>query len=175
MKRRIGLLLAAATVLTAVGMFVPSPASAHTDACVGAAGRATLSAGLGLPPSSVTANFNITFNTGACAAKATLSASGTVTGACGQSRGFGTTTNGHNFLWTSAGTLLVLTGEVSGVVTAASDPTVANNSCANGTAKEFVVSGAGVLKHSAVGCPVTSGGTTTVGPATVNHALWICI
>ena len=147
MKRRLGL-LAASAVLATVGIIAPSsPASAHTDECSGN-GTASLSTGFGLPGvTSNTASFTFGFTVGAgvCASGGSLTASGTVTGACGSSTGTGTTNTGHSFSFTSAGTALVLTGGVTGTVSAVSDPT--GGSCTNKTAQRFFITGSAALTH----------------------------
>jgi hypothetical protein len=162
MKRRIALLFAAASIVSAVGVFAPTPATAVPtgEACAGT-GRATLSTGLGLPGvhAKNSAAFAFTLATGTCTTKSSLSATGTVTGWCGQSEGKGVTNNGRFFTFTSAGGTLVVTGELQGQVTAVADPTVANNSCTNKTATNFIVNGA-VTKHT---CPVVR--VTTKGKA----------
>ena len=145
MKRRLGLLAASAVIAT-VGIIVPAaPASAHTDHCLGN-GTATLSTGFGLPGvTSNTASFTFGFTVGFCVSGGGLTASGTVTGACGSSTGTGTTNTGHSFSFTSTGTALVLTGGVTGTVSAASDPT--GGSCTNKTATRFFITGGAALTH----------------------------
>ncbi|HVF74323.1 MAG TPA: hypothetical protein VM938_04690 [Acidimicrobiales bacterium] len=160
MKRRLALLLAAASIAT-VGMLAPtSPASADTDVCAGT-GTATLGApGLGYPvvTPSRTVPFSFGFTAGTCTpVKTSLSASGTVTGNCGLSTGSGSTTNGHSFSFTSTGTVLVLTGDLSGTVSAVPDATH-SGSCTNGTATRFLITGEVVKTHGTVPslCPSTN-------------------
>ncbi|HVF74321.1 MAG TPA: hypothetical protein VM938_04680 [Acidimicrobiales bacterium] len=164
MKRRLALLLAAASIAT-VGMLAPtSPASANTDVCAGT-GTATLSVGFGYPVNTVhvlhphTANFSFGFTAGTCVSKTSLSASGTVTGYCGLSSGGGATTNGHSFNFTSTGTVLVLTGDVTGTVSAAPDPTH-SGSCTNETATRFLITGEVVKSHTTA-APRLCDATTT--------------
>ena len=150
MKRRLGL-LAVAGLLATLGFFAPSsPASADTDACVGQ-GTAILSTGFGYPQLTAknTANFNFNFSPplGACVAKTALTANGTVNGWCGLSTGKGTTINGHSFVFQSTGTVLVLTGEVTGTVSAAPDPTH-SGSCTNKTATRFIITGSATKTHT---------------------------
>lgn len=156
MKRRIAL-LAGAAVLATVGMFAPaSPASASAQGVCAGQGTANLSTGLGLPgvhPAN-TATFNITF--GVCVNvpnnKTTLTATGTVTGWCGLSYGQGVTQDGHRFTFTSQGTVLVVTGEVTGVVIVEPAPGT-TGSCLNKTANVFLVTGLGVKTHAPVVTP----------------------
>ena len=152
MQRRIGLFLASAMLAT-IAMFAPaSPASAsHTDVCAGQ-GNATLGAGLGYPVNTVhnlhphSTTFSFTFGlVGACAVKVSLSATGTVTGFCGNSFGAGVTSNAHAFSFVSVGTVLVLSGQVTGVVSALPDPTH-SGSCTNETAVRFLITGAVTLR-----------------------------
>ena len=144
--KRIGLLLAATVLSTAV-MFA-SPASAGTDVCAGT-GTANLNTGFGLPVlTSNTADFTFQL-TGACVVHGGgLTAHGTVTGACGLSSGKGTATahgEDHQFVFLSVGTTLNLTGpEVYGEVSAVEDP-LDSGSCLTTTAQNFQVTGAAVL------------------------------
>jgi hypothetical protein len=147
MKRRIGIAAASAVLAATIGTFVPaSPASAHTDACVGT-GTATLSVGF-TATTDRTANFSFSFTAGACANKATLTATGTVTGRCGLSTGVGVTGNGHSFSFVSAGTALNLSGEVTGEVSAVAD-VASGSSCVSG-ATRFLITGSVVLRHCTV-------------------------
>jgi hypothetical protein len=148
MKTRIGLLIATAAIASAT-FFSPTPASAHTDVCVGT-GVAVLSNGLGVPALHPANDANFTFQlgggvgVGVCLAKAQLNAHGTVSGHCGLSTGEGTTTNGHEFKFTGVGTVLVLTGEVVGTVEALEDP-LDSGSCLTKSATRFLVTGEAVL------------------------------
>lgn len=146
MKRRIGLLLAAAVVST-VGILGASPAQAHTTVCAGN-GTATLSTGFSIPTTWRTANFSFSLNTGACADGSSLSATGTVNGACGESSGYGITNSGHVFTFVSTGGTLYVTGQVTGQVTVIEDPNDAN-SCLNGNAIRFLITGSATLTHTA--------------------------
>ena len=149
MKRRFGL-LAAAAVLATVGIVAPSPASADTAECAGT-GTATLDQDFGLPVlTSLTADFTFTLTAGGCVGTdgvlTPLTASGTVTGACGLSTGRGTA-NGHHFNFTSTGTVLVLTGpQAFGTVSAVEDP-LDQGSCTNKTARNFLITGQVTLTH----------------------------
>lgn len=179
MKRRIGLLLAAASILSAVGMFAPSPASALPtgDACIGQ-GRATLSSGLGLPVQTAkrTVNFTFGFTLGTCIAKGGLAATGTLTGWCGNSEGRGTTSNGRDFGWTSLGTFLVLQGEITGLVGAAADATQgAAGSCAGGTATEFIVTGVIIKMNCDFVNSKTKGKLPLPPNADLQYKIWACV
>ncbi|HVM12774.1 MAG TPA: hypothetical protein VM287_00385 [Egibacteraceae bacterium] len=144
-------------VLATLGVAGASQASAagtsEADAgnfCSGQ-GIATLGSGLwavGLGPAKTT-TFSITVDP--CLAGVTqgsVTASGTLTGNCGRSTGKGTI-GGQKFNLETAGTVLILTPDpvtgpstVVGAGNAVADPTVQNNSCANGTATRFIVTGA---------------------------------
>lgn len=149
MKLRIALAasaLAVAAVGTAGASAAPRSAGAEVgNACSGQA-TATLGAGLwavGLGPEKTTTfTINITCVAGT---RGSVSASGTLTGRCGRSTGTGTI-DGQPFTLETAGTALILTprngSTVVGTGNAVSDPTVANNSCTNGTATKFLVTGA---------------------------------
>jgi hypothetical protein len=146
MKTRIGLLIASAAIASAT-FFSPTPASAHTEVCVGS-GVAVLSNGLGLP-GLTNAHATFTFQlgggvgVGVCTASAQVNASGSVWGACGLSTGNGTA-NGHAFSFVGVGSELVVTGAVTGTVNATEDPLDAG-SCTDGTATRFLVTGEAVL------------------------------
>ncbi len=151
MKRRLGLLAASVLVAT-VGMFAPaSPASAHTTVCAGT-GVAVVTPGLGLPGVTNThATFTFNLGVGACADGSGVTASGHVHGACGLSSGEGVTTSGHVFAFASQGTVLVVTGMVTGQVSATEDAFDAG-SCANGTATNFNIVGSAALTHPVHSC-----------------------
>ena len=145
--KRFGLLLAATVLSTAV-MFV-SPAAAHVDVCTGT-GTANLSAGFSLPPVTATADFSFEL-TGVCVTLGGgVHAHGKVTGACGLSTGEGTAVAhgaNHDFTFTSVGTTLTLTGEVTGEVSAVEDP-LDSGSCLNGTAQNFQITGTAVFNET---------------------------
>ena len=145
MNKRYGVVAAIAMILGGLGIMGASPASATHSSC-NAQGTATLSVGIGLPPSSTSASFTLSSNIAVCTNGSSVSANGTLTGACGLSSGSGNATLGNAaalaFQYQSAASVLVITGGITGTVNAFADPTVANNSCASGTAKVFQVQGA---------------------------------
>jgi len=193
MRRRIASLLGAALVLSALAVLSPAPASADTNVCAGQ-GIANVAPGLTYPVTAVTttapsldvrvrqprtSGFAFNFTIGTCApdlGKA-LNATGTLTGWCGHSSGQGVTSNGHAFSFVSAGSFLLITGEVTGIVNAIPDPTLLpGNSCNSDTgAFRFLVTGAALLHHCVAvntvtlqTVPIPPGLTvTTVGPITV--------
>lgn len=148
MKKRLAAIAALAMITAGVGTMVAAPAQADVVSCV-AQGTATLSGGLGLPVlTSNSVTFNLSSNVAVCSNLGlSVTASGSLAGACGLSSGSGTVSLGgssHGFTYQSAATVLVLGangGGVVGVVNAFADPTVANNSCASGTAHTFQVQG----------------------------------
>lgn len=155
MKRRIGLLLAASMFATLAILVPSSPASASTGACAGT-GTATLGAGFGLPTVGVntTTTFTFTFSAGVCVhptptpnVKVNVQfAAGTVKGYCGFSAGSGVAGGHHAFKFNSQGTVIVLAGGATGVVSAVSDPAaLPASSCAAGTATKFLITGAVAL------------------------------
>ena len=146
MKRRFGTLIAAATLLSTLAVLHSvQPASAAV--CAGQ-GNATLSTGIGLPLLGGATGVGFTISA-PCVNGGSMNASGTLqTAACGRSTGGGTV-NGKPFDLETAGSILVITPRsgsgVVGVGNAVADPRVANNSCANGTAKNFLVTAAGQI------------------------------
>lgn len=136
MKR---LVLLVIMLLLALAAPAPPPAAAHTDACF-ATGSMTLSTGFGLAGfTSNTANFWMSFTVGACASGGTETWSGTITGACSLATGTGTTHRGHDFSFTTTAEVMVMSGEVTGIVKWNVDPT--GGSCTNKTATRFFVTG----------------------------------
>ena len=173
MKRRIAAFLGATLAASALVLVAPAPpASADTNVCAGQ-GTATTSP-IFYPVRVVTtgttasvtvlapntASFAFAFGgLGVCApGPKSLTATGTVSGWCGHSSGTGVTGQGHRFAWVSAASKLILTGEVTGIVNAAPDPTIAGNSCLTG-ATTFIVTGAVVLYHCLI---LKQKGLTTV-------------
>jgi len=169
MRRRLGALLTAVlvgTILTALGP--AQPAGADTEnvcAGIGAAniaapglfyplvGTTTTTSGTGggsltlhALPKLLAFGFS-TSGTFLCAPVADFtSAGGLVSGWCGHSWGDGTTNLGQRFNWVSAGTFLVVTGMLLGVVSATPD-VLGGQSCATG-ALNFLVAGAvGTIRH----------------------------
>ena len=154
MKRLIRLLTASA-VLATVGFFAPSPAHAAVDSCAGL-GTATLGSGFSVPPNWRTTTFAFSLTGATCASGATTvtTTGGTVSGACGSSSGKGTATVGsphatsqnHLFAFVSEGTVLTVTGQVRGTVTALEDPND-TPTCLAGTAVRFLINGAVTFNH----------------------------
>jgi len=157
MKRLIRLFTASAVVAT-VGFLAPAPAHAGIDECTGL-GTATLGApGFSVPPNWRYTTFSFTLNGAVCASGATtVRATGTVNGACGSSSGQGVATvdhphvapQDHKFAFVSEGTVLTLTGEVTGTVSALDDPND-TPSCLQGNAQRFLISGSVAFTHG--GC-----------------------
>lgn len=161
--RRLVSLLSVAAMATALLVIAPaSPASAN-GVCVGALGSATLGAGLTYPNPLVTPSlgrvatgFFVSFNppstcvnvTGGTAVQKGLTATGGVDGWCGHSTGSGVTNTGQTFHWTSAGSFLVLTGSLTGLVNAVPDA-VNGESCSplGPGADVFLVSGVALKLH----------------------------
>lgn len=143
--KRIAMLLTAAVIAASAAILPASPASAHTDVCVGN-GTATLTGGalLYVGLGSALANFTLGL-TGACAGGGGgLVATGTVHGYCGLSTGNGMAA-GHNVSWIGLGSMLVLFLEVTGVVNASVN-VLAGASCTTGAAS-FLVTGGGAFTH----------------------------
>ena len=100
--------LVAALLTIAVGVVAPSPASAHTEVCVGQGTATTPPLYYAFFSSSSTGTFQFGIGTGICLpGMGVLNASGTLSGWCGLSLGSGTV-NGHKFHFVGAGSLLVL-------------------------------------------------------------------
>src|SRR5688572_21137334 len=129
MRRRLASLLSAALLGSALMMLAPASPAGAQGLCVGALGDAVLGSGLTYPLTpaaptvrpAVQTNFGVNFPLGtavcvnAPGALKSLSATGTLSGWCGHSSGAGTTNSGEDFTWVSAGHLLVVTGELTGV------------------------------------------------------------
>jgi len=151
MMKRFASFVAAALVLTGLSFAAPTAANAQNAQTCVAQGRANLSAGLGLPPSSVSASFTIGADVSVCVnggVGASVSASGNLQGACGRSTGSGSITTPAGtagFSYQSGASILIIipnpvgAAGYAGVANAVSDVTVANNSCVNGTARVFLV------------------------------------
>ena len=148
-----------------MGLVTPGPAHAGIDVCAGL-GTATLAApGLSVPPNWRYTTFSFTLNGAICASReASVTATGTVSGACGSSSGQGVATvshphtapQDHKFAFVSEGTVWTLTGEVTGVATATEDPND-TPSCLAGNAQRFFLDGSLSFTHN--GC--TRGTSTT--------------
>ena len=181
MRRRLAMLLSAALVATVIGVFAPASPASATGVCVGALGTATVTGGaLSYPvvagtfgvqvrqPVNATFNVNFPAATGTCVNSNTpgflkgLTAAGTVSGWCGHSSGSGSTADGYRFAWVSAGSILVLTGGLTGIVNAIPD-TLNGHSCnaaKPGGASAFIVSGVVLKLH----CNVSKTKVTTPLP-----------
>ncbi|HVF74322.1 MAG TPA: hypothetical protein VM938_04685 [Acidimicrobiales bacterium] len=164
--RRLALLPAAAALATGWALGPVTPASADIDACAGT-GYAILSVAFGYPVNTVhvlhphTSNFSFSIITGTCATKPTLTANGSVTGYCGLSSGSGSTFNAHSFSFTGTGTVLVLTGDLTGIVATVPDP-VHSGSCTDETATRFLFTGAVLKTHGTLPqAPRSCDATTT--------------
>ena len=119
MRRRIAVVIAAvASVVAVPGAF--SPASAHTDACVGISlGNAGTLGYLATGSPSGTVGFGVQMGAGTigtCAGLGNLSITGTLSGWCEVTTGSGETGDGHSFTVTGSGYALVLSGEVTGTI-----------------------------------------------------------
>lgn len=146
MLRRLAAVLAGA-LIAATLVVSSAPQASAQQGCTGA-GTATLSVGLQYPLPGNTArsaSFNFSLNTGVCAPSlGTLSASGGVSGFCGDSSGSGTTNTGASFTFRGIGSMLVITGGITGAVNASPD-VVNGHSCTSAAgASRFVVTGGGV-------------------------------
>lgn len=148
MKARLVLALGA-TLLATIGVAGSNQAAAGeavpTTECV-ATGTTQLGVGIGLPPAGTRANVSFSI-TATCLNGGTISASGTLaTASCGRSVGSGTITRGsvsRPFQIETAGGTFVVTGPgVAGAGQVVADPTIANNSCLNNTARFFRTTGA---------------------------------
>lgn len=180
MRRRLAMLLSATLLVASAAVLVPaSPAAAGVGVCAGQ-GVATLSQGLLYPMSAlvqavtpglphpvhvvaphqpVTTSFVFSIQIGACAYSNaptvdTISAAGMVSGWCGLSSGTGVTNRGARFTWVSAGSIIVLTGGIIGVVHALPEPLDMTKDCngnKGGGETEFIIVGAALIfDHCAV-------------------------
>lgn len=119
---------------------------AHTDACAGQ-GNFKLEAGLTHavigPPVSTTFYMDIVIGT--CESFSQLLVDGNINGTCSTTTGTGTTRTGHDFAFTGVGGVLVLTGQMVGVLAIA--PKVGQSCVAHTGADEFQVDGTVALTH----------------------------
>jgi hypothetical protein len=165
-----------ATALGVVAMaFSPAttPAQALTPhgLCLGT-GTAQLASPLGYPVGTTPGTLSSTHSTafalhfnaplGVCSTipgltLANISATGTVHGWCGLFAGKGTTNLGDDFGFTGVGSIVVVTGELSGIVTAVPNAAL-GDSCVNHTADDFLLTG--VLVRGS--CDFTSGSQSIV-------------
>ena len=171
MKRRLASLLATTLAAATLAVLAPaSPAHADTNVCTG---QGVANTGplvypvTTLPLGTVTVTqprvvgfaFNVAFGTCAPDLGKGLTATGIINGWCGHSSGQGVTGNGHRFTWIEAGSIALVTGEVTGVAHIIPDPTIAGNSCLTG-ATSFLVTFAIVLSH----CTISKFKTTITIP-----------
>jgi hypothetical protein len=157
MRRLVSMLWAACLAATLLVTAPASPASAE-GACPASLGTLTTGAPLFFPGVALTptfTTFSMSFTVGACvnvttappgaAVAPNLTATGVLSGYCGTSSGSGITSNGYRFSWVSAGGVLVLTGELTGLVGITPD-TPNGESCATG-ANAFITTAGPVLDH----------------------------
>ena len=144
--------LAAVLLTTVVGVVAPSPASAHTQVCVGQGTANTAPLYYPVLAHATTGPFTFNLGFGACVPAGALTAFGTLSGWCGQSNGRGIVGGGHSFSYDSAGSMLVIFSTptapnppgslVLGVAHAIHDVTsIPPQSCLTG-ATRFLVTGA---------------------------------
>jgi hypothetical protein len=157
-RGRLSVIGAAVVAIIGTHVFL-RPVSADTDLCLGQ-GTATTGApffymGQG-PPVNTGFVFNVSL--GACLAKPSLVAAGTVSGWCGLASGGGVTHNGHRFAWIAIGGLLVVTGDLVGTGNIMPNA-LAGESCTSG-ADNFLLTSV-VLK---VHCVATKQKTTFIVP-----------
>lgn len=163
MRRRMASIIVALGLAVGSGALAPAAVQAHDGAC-GGVGTAQLSTGLWYPipifASSVTTGYSFSFGlTGGCLPlKTGFNVTGTLTGYCGALSGTGTTDGGHTFSFTGVGQVLVLTGQVMGVLHVTLDPVV-GGSCVNGSATRFIVKGGGIKCHRTELATTIPGGT----------------
>lgn len=179
MKRRSAALLsgiAAAAVLGFSSSVVP--ASAHTGVCAGSGTLTTSAPFLYLTPTdflglahATTTLFGLSFLTlGECqpAKPGGLTATGAMSGWCDLSSGEGTTGDGHRFAFLGAGSFLIFTGELVGVVNAIPNA-IAGENCLQPGADQFLVTGVATLVH----CTITKGkGLTDMSMLFLGWHVW---
>jgi len=143
MNRRI-LAAAFSGTLLAAGLATASTASAAPTTCTIVGGEVKTS-NIGLPtglPPYASGTFTITANCLEGGSIAVNTGDGNLTSsACGLSSGTGKLSTGEEFAIQTAGTGVVLTGDVVGTGDVIANPLVADNSCASGTAHSFLLSG----------------------------------
>lgn len=144
MHRRIAASLSVPVVLGAVGLALPiDPVGA--DVCAGTGSATVAAPGLQYPVvgTARTLGFSATLNTGTCLPGfGGLTATGTVEGYCGHSRGSGTDTDDHLFGFVSAGGILVVTSELTGVVVAVPNVPAGESCIPPNGALQFILAGA---------------------------------
>ncbi|HEX2040006.1 MAG TPA: hypothetical protein VHF47_09790 [Acidimicrobiales bacterium] len=168
-RRRLAALLATALTASTLAVLATAQPAAATQVCAGAGtavvgspglfypGAATVTFGTGTHTTTTTIAhiwpkllvfaFSFAGGIGTCAPNVTkgLSAAGQVAGWCGHSWGTGITNNGFRFAWVSAGSMLLITGGLVGVINAVPNA-LAGESCTSG-ALNFLVTGAVVKVH----------------------------
>ena len=153
MKKRLAAIIAGGVIAAGLSLAGATPASATPGACV-AQGNAHLTTGLQyiiLNPPKAGVGFNISASVSVCVGAAApfvhvngaINANGTLSGGCGQSTGGGNITSplgSSAFSYTSAATILVITGPgVAGVANAIPNATT-GDSCLNAPgADDFLV------------------------------------
>ena len=183
MKRFAATLLSTALVTALVGLTSSAPAVAQ-NVCFGQGNLFTGAPFFYPSPTVVGTNigfrevhitsFAMTFTTHACihvpnaTTSKAVTASGMATGWCGLSTGAGTTGNGHPFAWIGAGSFLILTGHVTGVMNIMPDvPGGQSCSPVGSGATRFLMTGAVVLlRCSGLQQADELQGPNTVGPFT---------
>jgi hypothetical protein len=95
------------------------------------------------------------------------SATGIAHGWCGLSVGSGAVTGGGSFSWIGIGGVLVVTGEVNGVVYATPD-LVSGDSCLTSGADDFIVTGAAARAS----CLTATSVPVSVLPVSVSWSIW---
>ncbi len=147
MRARI-ILAASAMALSAVGLAGASTATANEDApsqACAATGDITLNTGLSLVPNY---KYNVggsgTFNCGPLVGNVAVTVNLTKA-SCGDSEGTATINGRPATVTTKASLIVVIGSDIVITGNAVADPTIANNSCVNGTARVFQVTAAGVL------------------------------
>ena len=184
MRRRIGIVVSAVLAATTITMLGPNRPASATSVCVVVLGTVNLSQGLvypltdttvgtvvGVPLTTTvtihgsrTADFAFSFGQlNQCIPGGNASASGTLHGWCGHSAGQGTTDDGFRFGYTSAGSILVVTGGLVGVANAIPNPLITGNSCIGTGASQFLVTGVVAKVHCSL-ANVLSFGLTTIVP-----------
>lgn len=175
MMRRKLLASLSAVLIASVAMVLAPARPAAADVCAAPAIPAAVPAGLLGPvnppqieltgqqltilfPDGYSAGVAWSLTGGVCTGGGTVAATGTLQGYCGHSTGTGTSGPDHLVAWTSIGTFLILTHEVTGVVSAIPDPTITGNSCIHG----------GSVLGNTLGTPLPSGALTFI----VTGAVW---
>jgi hypothetical protein len=181
MKRRMAMLAAVTVVSGIVTMLSPStsPAQAAIHGACAGTGNAHLDDTLFYPvPQSAPKSANFTFHLNGLAAACVTtnppgttttgpSATGTVHGWCGLSVGSGTLTGGGSFSWIGIGSMLIVTGEVSGVVNAT--PNIPGGDLCSSGADDFLITGVAVQKSCTPTPPTSVPVTIPTGPTGSVH------